>query len=228
MMKPYIVERIEREGVAEKINDPVLLNSICSEASADTLVRALKRVTSDGTATVLKNARCTVAGKTGTARMYLTPAEQKGSGDPYEDINGRKKHQGTFVGFFPAEKPKYTAIVVTYTGLLDSGVNVYGGAAPAATFKDIVDGVWSYETEWSEEIEADGNIPEMKARNISTDRTEGSPVPDVTGMGLTDAIYTIENCGYICEYSGMGHVQKQIPAAGATAKKGQTIKIVLE
>lgn len=228
MMKPYIVERIEREGVAEKINDPVLLNSICSEATADTLVRALKRVTSDGTATVLRNARCTVAGKTGTARMYLTPAEQKGSGDPYEDINGRKKHQGTFVGFFPAEKPKYTAIVVTYTGLLDSGVNVYGGAAPAATFKDIVDGVWSYETEWSEEIEADGNIPEMKAKNISTDRTEGSPVPDVTGMGLTDAIYTIENCGYICEYSGMGHVHKQIPAAGATAKKGQTIKIVLE
>ena len=169
-----------------------------------------------------------VAGKTGTARMYLTPTEQKGSRNPYEDINGRKKHQGTFVGFFPAENPKYTAVVVTYTDLLDMGVNVYGGAAPAATFKDIVDGVWSYETEWSEEIEADGNIPEMKARNIVTDRTEGSPVPDVTGMGLTDALYAIENCGYICEYSGMGHVHKQTPAAGATAKKGQTIKIVLE
>lgn len=228
MMKPYIVECTERDGVAEKVNEPTLLNSICSKATADTLTRALKRVTTDGTAKVLKNARCQVAGKTGTSRMYLTPKEQNGSRNPYEDDKGRKKHQGTFVGFFPADDPKYTAIVVTYTGLMDMGVNVYGGAEAAKTFKDIVDGVWSYETEWSEEIEADGNIPEMKAKNITTDRTEGSPVPDVKGMGLTDALYTIENCGYICEYSGTGHVSSQSPAAGAAAKKGQTIKIVLK
>ena len=228
MMKPYIVECTERDGVAEKVNKPTLLNSICSEATADTLTRALKRVTSEGTAKVLKNARCQVAGKTGTSRMYLTPKEQKGSGNPYEDINGRKRHQGTFVGFFPADEPKYTAIVVTYTGLLDMGVNVYGGAEAAKTFKDIVDGVWSHETEWSHEIEADGNIPEMKARNITTDRTEGSPVPDVIGMGLTDALYTIENCGYICEYSGTGHVTSQVPKPGSASPKGRTIKIVLK
>ena len=222
MMKPYIVECTERDGVAEKVNKPTLLNSICSEATADTLTRALKRVTSEGTAKVLKNARCQVAGKTGTSRMYLTPKEQKGSGNPYEDINGRKRHQGTFVGFFPADEPKYTAIVVTYTGLLDMGVNVYGGAEAAKTFKDIVDGVWSHETEWSQEIEADGNIPEMKARNITTDRTEGSPVPDVIGMGLTDALYTIENCGYICEYSGTGHVTSQVPKPGSASPKGRT------
>ena len=228
MMKPYIVECTERNGVAEKTYGPMLLNSICSKATADTLTRALKRVTSDGTAKVLRNARCQVAGKTGTARMYLTPQEQKGSGNPYEDIDGKKKHQGTFVGFFPADDPKYTAIVVTYTGLLGMGENVYGGAAAAATFKDIVDGVWSYETEWSHELEADGNIPEMKAKNITVDRTDGSPVPDVTGMGLMDALYAIENCGYTCEYSGTGHVSSQTPKAGASARKGQTIKIVLK
>ena len=228
MMKPYIVECTERNGVAEKTYGPMLLNSICSKATADTLTRALKRVTSDGTAKVLRNARCQVAGKTGTARMYLTPQEQKGSGNPYEDIDGKKKHQGTFVGFFPADEPKYTAIVVTYTGLLEMGENVYGGAAAAATFKDIVDGVWSYETEWSHELEADGNIPEMKAKNITVDRTDGSPVPDVSGMGLMDALYAIENCGYTCEYSGTGHVSSQTPKAGASARKGQTIKIVLK
>lgn len=228
MMKPYIVECTEKDGVAQTEYGPVLLNSICSKATADTLTRALKRVTSDGTAKILKNARCQVAGKTGTARMYLTPQEQKGSGNPYEDSDGKKKHQGTFVGFFPADDPKYTAIVVTYTGLLDMGVNVYGGAAAAATFKDIVDGVWSYETEWSQEIEANGSIPEMRAKNITTDRTDGSPVPDVSGMGLMDALYAIENCGYICEYSGSGHVSSQTPKAGAAARKGQTIKIVLK
>ena len=228
MMKPYIVESIERNGTANTAIKPILLNSICSKATADTLTRALKRVTSDGTARTLKNARCQVAGKTGTARMHLTVAERKGSRNPYEDINGRKKHQGTFVGFFPADEPKYTAIVVTYTELLDPGINVYGGATPAATFKDIVDGVWSYETEWSEEIKVGGEIPEMRANNITVDRTEGSPVPDVQGMGLMDALYAIENCGYECEYSGTGHVTSQTPKAGTAARKGQIIKIVLK
>ena len=228
MMKPYIVESIEHNGVADIAIEPIILNSICSKATADTLTRALKRVTSDGTAKILKNARCQVAGKTGTAKMHLTLAERKGSKDPYEDNHGRRRHQGTFVGFFPADEPKYTAIVVTYTGLMDRGINVYGGATPAATFKDIVDGVWSYETEWSEEIKAGGDIPEMRPKNITVDRTEGSPVPDVQGMGLMDALYTIENCGYECEYSGTGHVASQTPKAGTAARKGQTIKIVLK
>jgi cell division protein FtsI (penicillin-binding protein 3) len=117
---------------------------------------------------------------------------------------------------------------VTYTEVLDMGVNVYGGGAPAATFKDIVDGVWSYETEWSEEIKTGGDIPEMRATNITVDRTASSPVPDVHGMGLMDALYAIENCGYACEYSGTGHVVSQTPKAGAAARKGQTVKIVLK
>ncbi len=227
MMKPYIVERIEKDGVPQQVFGPVLLNSVCSKATADTLTRALKQVTSEGTAKKLSKARCQVAGKTGTARMHLTVAEQNGSRKPYEDNLGKKKHQGTFVGFFPADNPKYTAIVVTYTRKLDVGVNVYGGEAPAATFKDIVDEIWVYETDWSGEIEADGDMPEMKAKNIFTDNSEGSPVPDVSGMGLKDAMFAIENSGYVCEYSGSGHVCSQMPEAGKAARKGQKIKIAL-
>ena len=228
MMKPYIVESIEKDGHVKQTFRPTLLNSVCSKATADTLTRALSQVTLEGTAKKLRNAKCTVAGKTGTARMYLTPKEQQGSGKPYEDIKGRRRHQGTFVGFFPVEKPKYTAIVVTYTGLLDMGVNVYGGDAPANTFKEIVDNIWAYESEWSNEIKADGKMPEMKAKNIITDATAGSPVPDVVGMGLKDAIYAIENSGYACEYSGTGHVKSQTPKAGSQAAKGETIKIELK
>ena len=67
----------------------------------------------------------------------------------------------------------------------------------------------------------------MKVRNIVTDNTTGAPVPDVTGMGLKDAIYAIENSGYICEYSGSGHVKTQSPKAGSQAAKGGIIKIEL-
>ncbi len=227
MMKPYVVESIEHEGRVTKQFKPEILNgSICSKATADTLTRALTMVTLEGTASRLKNARCTVAGKTGTSRMHLTNEERAGSKDPYSDINGRKKHQATFVGFFPADQPKYTAIVVVYTGLMSN--NVYGGKIPALTFKDIVDGIWAYDSSWGNEIKAKGSIPQMKEETISTAKGEDVPVPDLKGLGLKDAIYAIENNGYRCSHSGTGHVVSQTPKAGAKAKKGDRISIVLK
>jgi cell division protein FtsI (penicillin-binding protein 3) len=158
--------------------------------------------------------------------MHLTTEERAGSRDPYTDINGRKKHQATFVGFFPADEPKYTAIVVVYTGLISH--NVYGGTVPALTFKDIADGLWSYDSEWGQELKSRGSVPEMRAEHISISKDADSPVPDLTGLGLTDALYAIENNGYRCRHKGSGHVGSQSPKAGSKLKKGETINIVLK
>ena len=227
MMKPYVVESIEDEGRVVRNFKPQILNgSICSKATADTLTRALKMVTLEGTASRLKNAKCTVAGKTGTSRMHLTNEERAGSRDPYSDINGRKKHQATFVGFFPADQPKYTAIVVVYTGLMSH--NVYGGKIPSLTFKDIVDGIWAYDTEWGNVIKEKGSIPQMREEPISTAKGEDVPVPDLKGLGLKDAIFAIENTGYRFSHSGTGHVVSQTPKAGTKAKKAEKISIVLK
>ncbi len=227
MMKPYIVESIEYNGRTEKQFKPEILNgSICSKATADSVTRALKMVTLEGTATKLKNAKCVVAGKTGTARIVLNKEERAGSSDPFISANGQKKHQGTFVGFFPADEPKYTAIVSIWSGLTSQ--NFYGGTYPAAAFKEIVDAVWSLDQEWGEEYEQKGKVPQMKAEFIQTDKGTGLPVPDLIGMGLKDAIYAIENNGYRCSYEGIGHVAKQSPAPGTQYKKGQTISIILK
>ncbi len=227
MMKPYIVESMEKDGKVLAKYEPVLLNgSICTKATADTLTRALTMVTLEGTASKLKNAKCVVAGKTGTSRMHLSVEERKGSGDPYEDIDGRKKHQATFVGFFPAEQPKYTAIVVVYTGMIEH--NVYGGNIPTLVFKDIADELWSYDEQWGEELKERGSVPQMRAEHISVSKSSGSPVPDLNGLGLRDAIYAIENNGYKFSHSGVGHVVSQSPAAGTALAKGETIKIELK
>lgn len=227
MMKPYIVESIEYNGRTEKRFKPEILNgSICSKATADSVTRALKMVTLEGTASKLKNAKCVVAGKTGTARIVLNKEERGGSSDPFINSNGQKKHQGTFVGFFPADNPKYTAIVTIWSGLTSQ--NFYGGAYPAAAFKEIVDAVWSLDTSWGENHTPSGKVPQMKAGFIETEKGTGLPVPDLKGMGLKDAIYAIENNGYRCSYEGIGHVVKQTPAAGTEYKKGQTISIVLK
>ncbi len=226
MMKPYIVESIERNDEVVKEFRPTILNgSICSKATADTLTRALTMVTLEGTASKLKNAKCTVAGKTGTSRIHLSDTEKKGSRNPYESINGEKRHQATFVGFFPAEKPKYTAIVVVYTGMMKG--NVYGGNIPVLTFKTIADELWAYEEGWGLELKARGEVPQMRADYISTSKSSDSPVPDVSGLGLRDAYYAIENNGYKCRHSGTGHVVSQEPKAGEKLAKGQTITIKL-
>ena len=227
MMKPYSVESIEYNGRTEKRFKPEILNgSICSKATADSVTRALKMVTLEGTASKLKNAKCVVAGKTRTARIVLNKEERGGSSDPFINSNGQKKHQGTFVGFFPADNPKYTAIVTIWSGLTSQ--NFYGGAYPAAAFKEIVDAVWSLDTSWGEDHTPSGKVPQMKAGFIETEKGTGLPVPDLKGMGLKDAIYAIENNGYRCSYEGIGHVVKQTPAAGTEYKKGQTISIVLK
>ena len=226
MMKPYVVESIEHNGKVEKQFKPEILNgSICSKATADTLTRALKMVTLEGTASRLKNAKCVVAGKTGTSRIHLTTEERQGSKDPYSDKDGRKKHQATFVGFFPADEPQYTAIVVVYTDLISH--NVYGGSIPALTFKEIADELWAYNPGWGKELKKRGEVPQMLADHIVTSTSPDSPVPDLKGLGLKDALYAIENNGYRCSHSGIGHVASQHPAAGTRLKKGETITIKL-
>lgn len=228
MMKPYLIEAYEENGKAVKKFGPEILNaSAFSKATADSLTKALTLVTLEGTgATRLKNAKCTVAGKTGTARMVLEDSERNGSKDPYQDIDGRRKYQATFVGFFPAEDPQYTAIVTVYTK--PTIKSVYGGVIPAMTFREIVDHLWSLDSRWGETHTKRADIPDMKPKYIATRSGSVIPVPDLTGMGLKDALYAVENNGFKCVYEGMGHVTSQVPAAGTDCRKGETIKIVLK
>jgi cell division protein FtsI (penicillin-binding protein 3) len=227
LMKPYLIEAFETNGHVDKKFNPTVLNgSIMSKATADTLTRALKMVTLEGTATRLKNAKCTVAGKTGTARTVLSPDENPQKKDPYVSVDGKRKYQATFVGFFPADEPQYTAIVVVYTKPTIG--SVYGGVIPAMTFREIVDNIWSLDSTWGDEYEARAKVPEMRQEYIATRQGSVIPVPDVKGMGLKDAIYAIENNGFKCVYEGIGHVAGQIPAAGQSRTKGETIKITLK
>ena len=162
MMKPYLVESIEKDGKVVRQYGPSVLNNICTRATADTVTRALKAVVDDGTAKRLKDAKLSVAGKTGTAQVVLTPKERKGSTDPYHDPSGRKKNQGTFVGFFPADDPKYTILVTVYSYL--SGMSFYGGTKPAMAVREIVDNIYAIDDTWSGRIAPTGALPRMEER----------------------------------------------------------------
>ena len=228
MMKPYLIESFEKNGVVEKVFEPEILNgSICSMETADSLTSALKLVAMEGTAARrMKGARCEVAGKTGTAWIYLEPQDKPIKGRPFETENGERKYQATFVGFFPADSPKYSAIVTVYTTLTKS-LGYGGGNQPTLIFRDIADHIWAMDNEWGETIKETYSMPYMKERYIGT-RQSAAPVPDLTGLGLKDAVYMLENNGYKCTFEGMGLVIGQSIEAGTTGRKGETIHIILE
>ncbi len=231
MMKPYLVESIERNGTVKIKKGPSVLNaSICSKATADTMLRAMRAVTSEGTATRLNGAKLKVAGKTGTSRQVLSGEEIKeyGMSSPYITKDGSYHNLATFVGFFPAENPKYSAIICMKSGLIRG--SLYGGAGPAAAMREIVDAVYTLYPEWGAEITSAGKVPQMELDREVRMRSEekNQTVPDVTGLGLKDAIFLIENSGLRCSYSGTGHVTSQSPKAGQKAADGSTITITLK
>ncbi|MBR6212411.1 MAG: transpeptidase family protein [Bacteroidales bacterium] len=227
MMKPYLVEDIEKNGtVKEKLGPSILNASICSRATADTITRGLTAVVQSGTATRLKNTKFKVAGKTGTARIVLDAQDSKTAAGRYNDEWGRKKNQATFVGFFPAEAPKYSFIVVIYSVL--SGESFYGGTLPALAARDIVDGIWAMDPVWMDTLEPQSAVPPMPSQAMLA-QTEDSPtVPDLTGLGLRDALYAVESKGMKCDYTGTGHVASQSPKAGTAVTKGGTVKVILK
>lgn len=159
MMKPYLVESVEETGIVrEKYGPSVLSNSICSKTTADSLTYALTRVTEEGTGKIrLKGALSSIAGKTGTARIVLDPKYTRKSHNPYQDENGRRQYQATFVGFFPAEKPKYSAIVVIYSNL--NKEIFYGGTLPAMAFREIVDKIIAIDPNNGKTITKEGSVP---------------------------------------------------------------------
>jgi cell division protein FtsI (penicillin-binding protein 3) len=218
MMKPYIVERFERNGKIVEDREPTMLSVICSEATADTMVRAMTKVTSfkQGTAyNSMRGAKCKVAGKTGTAYIVLEGKEKNGARGPYEAADGTRRSQGTFAGFFPAEAPRYSMIVVVYTDLMKGSEG--GGGRPARVFKQIVNELWAYDSMWQGELTAKQSMPEVAETKVEIK----DEIPALKGLGLRGALNIIEQMGYKCEYTGIGHVVKK-------EKVGETIKITLK
>ena len=145
MMKPYLVEAIEENGIVTTKRGPSILNAaVCSKAVADTITRALKAVTEEGTARLLKDAKCAVAGKTGTS--FGTYANGK-----YEDALGRRKYQGTFVGFFPADDPEYSVISTVYSA--PTRKQFQGGGIPAAAIKEVIDKLYNIDPCFRDKLE---------------------------------------------------------------------------
>jgi len=134
MMKPYLVSAIREYGVeVRKIEPQVLVEKICSDQTLKQVKECMLEVVNNphGTARKLKDSSYQIAGKTGTA---VTALNNKGYN------KGNKIYQASFIGYFPAEQPRYTIAVVIQNSR--ESRMVYGADVSGAVFKEISDRIY--------------------------------------------------------------------------------------
>ncbi|MBW4891285.1 transpeptidase family protein [Mucilaginibacter sp. HMF5004] len=111
MIAPIFVKEIRRLGnTVEQFQARVINEKVCSDATLGKMRALLEGVVTEGTAkNLFKGARYTVAGKTGTAQI----AKRNASGKiTFGNKDGSSTYQASFCGYFPANHPKYSMIVV--------------------------------------------------------------------------------------------------------------------
>lgn len=134
MVKPMFVTEIRETGKPVKTwNTEIINKQICSPNTLAMVRQMMEGVVDSGTATNIKNDLYKIAGKTGTALV----ANQHGS---YRQQN---LYQASFAGYFPANKPMYSIIVVINN---PSKGAYYGSAVAAPVFKEIADKIYAWKS----------------------------------------------------------------------------------
>jgi cell division protein FtsI (penicillin-binding protein 3) len=124
MVQPFIVKRaLYANQIVEEYEPKIIQEKICSEKTLETMRILMEGVVENGTATNIKTDLYKIAGKTGTAEKV-------------ENKVYTEKHYTSFVGYFPAEAPKYSCIVVIDN---PKTAKQYGALVSAPVFREVAD-----------------------------------------------------------------------------------------
>jgi cell division protein FtsI (penicillin-binding protein 3) len=252
MISPIFVREIRQMGnTVERFHAKVLNPQVCSPEALAKVRGLLEGVVEEGTGkTHIKNKLYTVAGKTGTAQIANG---SKGYGE-------KNSHQASFCGYFPADHPKYSMIVVISNPRI--GLHLAAWVA-GPVFRKIADRVYASDLDIKHKAPdhfvgnttmpkvKQGNVAALKkvyeklgvkalyaSANTGLDTSNGIPyeenkyktgtVPNVTGMGLSDALYALGNAGYKVSVKGSGVVTAQSVTGGSVIPKGAKITVELQ
>lgn len=137
MVKPMLIKNIQRNGtMLKQFTTSVINPSICKPNTIVQLRKMLEGVVQNGSATNLKTNYMKIAGKTGTAVI----ANSKGGYNNTEQSTEAKTYQASFAGYFPAENPVYSCIVVINN---PSGKVYYGNVIAGPIFKEVADKIYA-------------------------------------------------------------------------------------
>ena len=219
MVKPRLLKEVKEWNKSiERFDKKVLNPAVCSQETVKKVQQILKDVVEKkyGTGHGMYSENFSMAGKTGTTQTnYVSKDRSK-----YEYIS-------SFAGYFPADNPKYSCIVVIHKP--DKSVGYYGADVSGPVFKSVAQKVYATSPLTSE----------VDVKNVliagAEDAYQGyfknaqqtySQVPNVKGMSGMDAVAILENLGIEVEVKGNGKVKYQSISKGTDIRTVK--KIVLE
>lgn len=256
-VRPRLVKKFTFPDGSDSIIDVTYVrDSICSRKNAKILREMMHEVVwgEGGTAKTLRNKTVEIAGKTGTAGIALErPRDKDGklilTHIPFKGGYREGKHNRvTFCGFFPYENPKYTMIVV-----ISDPQGPYGPAPTSGivmqnvALKLYARGMLGNTSDYMEEKVASttptlyGTTHPDRVATLHNDLKMNRPifiktsdktyeqytVPDVTGLGIREALVKIEEAGLSLQFSGTGYVTSIDPPSGTRMVPGGKVKVTL-
>ena len=203
LLKPLFVKK---NGV-----DKVVLNpSICSKETLAFMKDMLEGVVNEkgGTAYNIKTDKYKIAGKTGTCQV---------------DYNTKNiEYISTFVGYFPADKPKYSCIVVIHRPNKKKGY--YGNVVAAPVFKTISDKIFSSIPQLESIVKFDQIKDIQNDSNSALMEIINDDFQKIKGKNFYEILPILENLGYRVDHIGEGLNVKDFKVEKLTKNK----KIIIE
>ena len=239
-VRPRLVKGLRTETLDSILPVTYIRDRICSEENARKMQYMLKQVVwgAHGTGRSLKNDKVALAGKTGTCYSI----------DPETHQYNRARKRLAFCGFFPADDPQYSCIVLTFYPKR----NMFGAASTSGqVMKNIAIKMFSRGLLGNSPDYAEGATGLQRAQLYGSTRpgrhksvrqaagikAESHPaaprnvakgmVPSVLGLGLREAVVALEAKGYDVGFSGTGYVKGQVPAEGTLLARGGKVRLTL-
>ncbi len=220
MVKPHFIKEIRSWNHKVKTTGTTVLHErIASETTINKVQEMLKNIVKRGTGKSLFSENFSMAGKTGTARTDY------GNRDEW---NKNPKYVSSFAGYFPAENPKYSCIVVIHKPSTKKGY--YGADVTGPVFKRIAQKIFTDSPLKAQvaNIDAVDVLFQKDFENYyGKVQKHYKKIPNVKGMAGMDAVSLLENMGLKVKIEGNGSVKKQSIASGEILQKGQTIILTL-
>ncbi len=214
LVKPRFIKEVRtQDKVIERFDKEIINDKICSQSTIDKLKVMMENVVKRGTAENIYDKNYSMAGKTGTCQTDYW-------------IKGGTQYISSFVGYFPATKPKYSCIVVIHKP--NKRIGYYGNVVAAPVFKKIAQKIYT-DTPLLEEVNqsdlAYENVEASYEKYNTLSNKEHVTVPNVKNMPGMDAIALLEYLGLRVESDGTGLVKTQSIKSGKKIEKGKIIKL---
>lgn len=216
MLKPLFIDKIMKDGqILYSSKAEIMVKKMASQKAIQMMTSALTKAVEKGTGKSIFTPNLKMAGKTGTARFeYWKP--------------GPAKYQASFAGFYPADNPKYTCIVMVNQP--DNSMGFYGATVAAPVFKEIAGKTFLKTPQNIERellVDHKVDLSKMTEPNVKVAVTRNQ-MPKVTGLIGKNIVPQLENLGYRVDYKGVGRIKGQFPLEGTIINKNQRIYLQLQ